>query len=116
MKTESITSLYSPLHSKVESGVEIATLAENASNISLQEQSSKKEISQDVRSFEEHFYTGQFLEASENERKLVCLSLARRRPLPARLVKCLLVVSACLATILIILILLGKPRDVLFFI
>ena len=100
MKTESITSLYSPLHSKVETGVEIAMLAGSASNISLEEQSTEEEISQDARFFD--------------ERKSACLSFLRTRRLAyGFLLTLLLVVVLCLATIFT---LRGKPRNLLCFI
>ena len=100
MKTESITSLYSPLHSKVESGVEIVTLAGSASNISLEEQSAEEEISQDARSFD--------------ERKSACLSFLRTRHLAyAFLLTSLLIVVVCLATIFTSR---GKPGNLLCFI
>ena len=99
-KTKSITSLYSPLHSKVESGVEIATLAGSASNSSLEEQSTDEEISQDARFFD--------------ERKSACLSFLKIRRLAyAFLLTSLLIVVVCLATIFTSR---GKPRNLLCFI
>lgn len=115
MKTESIISLYSPLHSKVESGLEIATLAGSASNISLQEQSSEEEISQSARSFEEHLFGKWFFETSKNEIKSVWSSLVRTRRLTrvAVFLTSFLVVVVCLATFFT---LWGKPRHLLCFI
>ncbi|XP_020610627.1 uncharacterized protein LOC110049182 isoform X2 [Orbicella faveolata] len=98
-KTESITSVYWPLHSKVDSGVEIATLAGGASNIMLKEQSSEEEISQDARSFAEHFFEERSFEASKNERKSVCLSLVRKKRLAIAILTLLVIVGICLAAI-----------------
>lgn len=100
MKTESITSLYSPLHSKVESGVENVTLAGSESSISLEEELTEEEISQDSRSFD--------------KRKIACLSfLKTRRFARACVLTSLLTIVACLATIFT---LRGKPRNLLCFV
>lgn len=100
MKTESIASVYSSVHSKVESGVEIATLAGGESNISLEEQSTEVEISQDARFFD--------------ERKSACLSFLRTRRLAcACLLTSMLTILVCLATIFT---LRGKPRNLFCFI
>lgn len=112
-KIESITSVYSPLHSKVESGVEIATLAGSASNIMLKEQSSPEEISQDARSFAVHFCEERFFQASTNERKSVCLSLVRTKRFAIAILTLLVIVGISLATIFT---LRGKPSDLLCFI
>lgn len=111
-KPESIPSLHSPLPCvEVESGVEIATLAESVSTISLNEVSSAKELSQDSRSFEEQFFVDRFFEASQNERKSVCLSLVRtRRFALAFLITLLVIVGTCVATVVT---LQGKPSDLL---
>ena len=101
-KTEAVTTLYSPLHSKVESGVETAALAGSASNISLKEQLSEGELSQDARSLAEHFVMRSF-----------CLSLVRtRRFALAFLITLWVIVGICVATIFA---LQGKPSDLLCF-
>lgn len=117
MKTKSMTSRYSPLHSKVDSGVKIERLVGSTSNVSLLERSSEEEIDQDVRSFEEHFFEEQFFEASINERRSVYLSSVRRRrrlALAAVLLTLLLIIVV--AILVTIFTLRGKPRDLLCFI
>ena len=114
MKTESITSVYLPLNSKVESGVEIATLAGSASSISLEEQSTEEEITQRARYFGDHLFKERFFKASKKERKSVCLSCSRTKR--CALVSLLTPMLLSLSLVAFLLISRGKPRNLLFFI
>lgn len=124
MKTESITCLYSPLHSKVESDVENATLTGCASNIGLKELSSEEEINQDARSFREHsnegkigqdaipctdlFLKRRFFKALKNEKNTVCSSLG--------MMILILLLTVGIILTYIFFTLRGKPSDLVCFI